>query len=104
MPFVSLGIKRDGSRGQERFLIFGRPQKHSTALIAVRPSFSAVRCKILNIFIKVCYSLPCLSKPIRVRLPCPLLEDPTRAGNGTALSVSLPLSPIESYRLPTPTP
>ena len=31
----------------------------SAALIAVRPSFSTIRCKALNIFIKVCYSLPC---------------------------------------------
>jgi hypothetical protein len=33
-------------------------RNHSTTLIAVRPSFSTVRCKILNIFIKVCYSHP----------------------------------------------
>ena len=26
--------------------------------VAIRPSFSTVRCKTLNIFIKVCYSIP----------------------------------------------
>src|SRR5258708_30138138 len=28
--------------------------------IAVRPPIPALHCKTLNIFIKVCYSLPCL--------------------------------------------
>ena len=64
-------------------------RNHSTALIAVQPSFSTIRCKTLNIFIKVCYSLLCLSKPIRARLPCPLIEAPTGAGIGSALSHSL---------------
>jgi len=57
----------------------------------VQPLFSTIRCKTLNIFIKVCYSLPCLSKPFRARLHFPLLEDPNAAGNGFALSDSLPL-------------
>jgi len=43
-------------------------RNRSTALIAVRskiptwsgPSFSTIRCKTLNIFIKVCHSLPCI--------------------------------------------
>src|SRR5260370_3634506 len=35
-------------------------RNHSLALITVRPSFSTIRCKTLNIFIKVCYSLPCI--------------------------------------------
>src|SRR5260370_17791539 len=44
-------------------LLFSSPssihRNYSTALIAVQPSFSAFRCKALNIFIKMCYSLPC---------------------------------------------
>jgi hypothetical protein len=35
-------------------------RNHSPALIAVQPLFSTIRCKTLNIFIKVCYSLACL--------------------------------------------
>ena len=35
-------------------------RNHSALLIAIRPSFSTVYCKTLNIFIKVCYSLPCI--------------------------------------------
>jgi hypothetical protein len=34
-------------------------RNRSALLIAVQPSFSTVYCKTLNIFIKVCYSLPC---------------------------------------------
>ena len=41
-------------------MLFSRSSRthrnHSTAQIAVRPSFSTIRCKTLNIFIKVCYS------------------------------------------------
>src|SRR5258707_13696058 len=33
------------------------------SLIAVQPSFSTIRCKTLNIFIKVCYSLSCILAP-----------------------------------------
>ena len=44
-------------------------RNHSAALIAVQPSFSTVRCKTLNIFIKVCYSLPCTPPPILACLP-----------------------------------
>src|SRR5229473_332539 len=39
-------------------------RNHSTAVIAVQPSFSTVRHKTLNIFIKVCYSPPCIPNPI----------------------------------------
>src|SRR6267154_6193019 len=35
-------------------------RNHSPALMTVQPSFSTIRCKTLNILIKVCYSLPCL--------------------------------------------
>jgi hypothetical protein len=60
-------------------------RSHSPALIAVRPSFSTIRCKTLNIFIKACYALPCISKPIPARLP--------RASKGSfTRSVRLPLS------------
>src|SRR6267154_2912495 len=96
-------------------------RSHSARLIAVRPSFSTIRCKTLNIFIKVCYSPPCLPNTILACLLFPLLEDSSTAGNGSALSDSLPPlfsslpttncslstlppSPMESYRLPTPTP
>src|SRR5258706_8012338 len=41
---------------------------HSAPLIAVQPSFSTIRCKTLNIFTKVCYSLPCLSNAIPANL------------------------------------
>ena len=44
-------------------------RSHSTALIAVQPSFSTIGCKTLNIFIKACYSLPCLFRGDR-REPC----------------------------------
>ena len=105
-------------------LLFARSPRihsnHSARLTAVQPLFSTVRCKTLNIFIKVCYSLPCLPNTILACLLFPLLEDSSRAGNGSALSDSLPplfsslpttkcslstlpLSPMESYRLPTPT-
>src|SRR5258708_22666257 len=93
---------------------------HSARLIAVQPRFSTVRYKTLNIFIKVCYSPPCLPNTILACLLFPLLENSSRAGNGSALSDSLPPlfsslpttnrslstlppSPVESYRLPTPT-
>ena len=106
-------------------LLFSRSPRihsnHSARLTAVQPLFSTVRCKTLNIFIKVCYSLPCLPNTILACLLFPLLENSSRAGNGSALSDSLPPlfsslpttdcslstlppSPIESYRLPTPTP
>src|SRR6266478_220686 len=79
------------------------------------------RVHSLNIFIKVCYSLLCLPNTILACLLFPLLEDSSRAGNGSALSDSLPplfsslpttncslstLPPsrMESCRLPTPTP
>src|SRR4029077_11488477 len=35
-------------------------RNHLPALITVQPSISTVRCKTLNNFSKVCYSLPCL--------------------------------------------
>jgi hypothetical protein len=42
-------------------LLFSRSSRiseaHSLTLIAVQPSISIFRCKTLNIFIKVCYSL-----------------------------------------------
>ncbi len=100
-------------------LLFSRsPRIHSNPsarLIAVQPSFSTVRCKTLNIFIKMCYSLPCLPNTILACLLFLLLEDSSRAGNGSALSDSLPPifsslpttncslstlppSPMESYR------
>src|SRR6266478_624676 len=56
---------------------------HSPALIAVQPSISTLRYKTLNIFIKVCYSLPCIPYPI--------------------LAGSFPLSSLLSILLPTPT-
>ncbi len=40
------------------------PGNHSPALITIQPSFSTIPCKTLNILIKVCYSLPCLSNAI----------------------------------------
>jgi hypothetical protein len=64
------------------FAFFSQPSRmhryRSTALIAVRPSFSTVPCKALNIFIKVCYSLACIPNRIVARpslqLPPPLPE------------------------------
>jgi hypothetical protein len=46
-------------------------RNHSTALTAVQPSFSAIGCKTLNIFIKVCYTVLCLSSPIPADPPIP---------------------------------
>jgi hypothetical protein len=61
-------------------------RNRSRALIAVQPSFSTVRCKTLNIFIKVCYSLPCLLHSILARLPSSRIEDSDQVGNGCLLS------------------
>jgi len=46
---------------------FYSPRNHSPALIAVRPPISTILCKALNIFIKMCYSLPCTPHPILAR-------------------------------------
>ena len=74
---------------------------HSAALIAVRPSFSTILCKTLNIFITVCYSFPCIPNPILAR---------SSLRNLCALGVSaldslldLPLTPYPTILLPTPT-
>src|SRR6266403_3860506 len=95
-------------------------RNHSTTLIAVQPSFSTIRCKPLNIFIKVCYSLPCTPNPIPANL-FRLLRvisvdsaSPRSPGFSPAVSQtfnfqlsplnpSAPLSSFLSSRLPTPT-
>src|SRR5258707_15832951 len=105
-------------------LLFSRSSQihgnRSTALIAVQPSFSTVRCKTLNIFIKVCYSLPCTPNPIPANLFRLLrvisvdsvsLRSPgfspavsqTFNFQLSPLNPSAPLSSFLSYRLPTPT-
>jgi hypothetical protein len=43
-------------------------RSHSACLIAVQPLFSTFYCKTLNIFIKVCYSLPVVAAMLPRRL------------------------------------
>jgi hypothetical protein len=74
------------------------PWIHSLTLIAVQPSFSTFRCKTLNIFIKVCYSLTCISSPTRLpRAPCaaahPLLLTSTPFHSPYTLPSSVSLKP-----------
>ncbi len=45
------------------------PQRHSIRPATVQPPFSTIRCKTLNNFSKVCYSLPCTLSPILARSP-----------------------------------
>ena len=52
-------------------------RNHSARLIAVQPSFSTVRCKTLNIFIKACYTLCCRCHDRRFR-PCRKASPPSR--------------------------
>ena len=94
---------------------------HSAPLIAVQPSFSTFRCKTLNIFIKVCYSLPCTPNPIpagsfpgprvtsvnsaSLRWAAPsLIRSQTFNFQPSAFDLSPPPNPFPSCRLPTPTP
>jgi hypothetical protein len=62
-PETNLGALPSVLEGGDFDFAFSRPslmcQIRSALLIAVRPSFSTIHCKTLNIFIKVCYSLPC---------------------------------------------
>ncbi len=43
------------------------PQRHSIRLATVQSPISTIRCKTLNNFSKVCYSLPCILSPILAR-------------------------------------
>src|SRR5258708_18616725 len=104
------------------FSLVSHPQNHSRALMTVRPSVSTSRCKTLNIFIKVCYSLPCLPSPILADLPVPTFGCASCIPEGVMgrSTVQLcsahrewvcwmfqhirTLSPYASIFLPTPTP
>jgi hypothetical protein len=98
--------KPDGNRGQTgSFLILSRIHRnHSLTLIAVRPSFSTFRCKTLNIFIKVCYSLPCIftlsleESNLILAAPLPCLP---RASRGASKGSLLPLCRF-SFLTPLP--
>ena len=69
------------------FPFVSHPRNHSAALIAVRPSFSTIRCKALNIFVKVCYSLPVVTA---------MLEDSDPVGT--------PRRPPDPFASPRPRP
>src|SRR5208282_186325 len=81
----------EGQTGSFR-IFWSNHKHHSTALIAVQPSFSTVRCKTLNIFIKVCYSLPVVAA---------MLEDSDPVGTPRrSLSTFLRLIPTPIHLTP----
>jgi hypothetical protein len=69
-------------------------KNHSPALITVQPSFATIRCKTLNVFIKVCYPLPCLSNPILADRPAPTTFRRANIQTFKRVSPLIPLPPI----------
>src|SRR5271167_90761 len=72
---------------------------------AVQPSFSTIRCKTLNIFIKVCYALPVVTAMPPRRspstfphlIPTPILLAPKSYGI-ISFTDPHPLTLLKSYR------
>jgi hypothetical protein len=79
-------------------------RNHSETLITVQPSFSTMRCKTLNIFSKVCNSLPCLPSsnlppPFSLHHPCPISVLPV-----TSLLLYFPTSSCQRHVTKNPSP
>src|SRR5882672_1178216 len=96
-------------------LLFARSPRihsnHSARLIAVQPLFSTIRCKTLNIFIKVCYPLPDVAAMLEdsdpVGTPRRLLDPSSNArtpGNSSHFGTHLPRSIFFSFHTLTGTP
>jgi len=78
---------------------------HSITLIAVQPSFSTIRCKTLNIFIKVCYAplivtaMPPRRTPSIFPHQIPILASLTpKSHRIISFADPHPLTLLESYR------